>query len=125
MSKVPEDLIYLPAHIWARVANGVATVGVTDHGQKGMGELISCDFPGAGTIIESDEILGSLESAKTVIDLPSPVSGEIIEINELLEREPRLVNEDPYGKGWIAKIRISEEPRNFLDARVYEKFCDD
>lgn len=116
---IPEDLYYLPSHQWARINGDIAEVGITDFAQKALGGITWIELPESGQKIGSDESLASVESAKTVSDVLSPVSGEIVEINAELEDKPELCNEDPYGAGWIAKIKIDKKSPALLDAAAY------
>lgn len=105
----PEDLKYTKEHEWIR-DNGddTATIGVTDFAQSELGDIVFVELEPEGTEFEKDDVFGTVEAVKTVSELFAPVDGEIIEINETLEAEPELVNDDPYGDGWMVKISISE-----------------
>ena len=122
----PDDLYYNREHIWIRVQGSRGTVGVTDYAQREMGEILFVDLPEEGSQVEKDEVLGSLESSKTVAELRSPISGELVSTNKDLEEEPSLVNDDPYGKGWLAMIEIDDpgELEEMLNAADYEDFLE-
>ena len=122
----PDDLYYNRAHIWVRVQGSRGTVGVTDFAQREMGEVLFADFPEEGSPIEKNDVLGTLESSKTVAELHSPMSGEIVSVNKDLEEEPSLVNDDPYGKGWLVVIEIDDpgDLEDMLNAADYEDFLE-
>jgi len=122
----PDDLYYNRAHIWVRVEGSRGTVGITDFAQREMGEVLFADFPEEGSPIEKNEVLGTLESSKTVAELHSPMSGEIVSVNKDLEEEPSLVNDDPYGKGWLLVIEIDDpgDLEDMLNAADYEDFLE-
>lgn len=106
----PEDLKYTKEHEWLRDnADGTATVGVTDFAQSELGDIVFVELEPEGTEFEQDEVFGTVEAVKTVSELFAPVAGEIIEINGALEAEPELVNDDPYGDGWMVKIAVADE----------------
>lgn len=104
----PEELRYTKDHEWIRLEGDTATVGITDYAQRELGDIVYVDVEKDGEEVDADDTFGSVEAVKTVSDLFMPVSGEIIEINEALEDEPELVNSDPYGKGWIIKIKVAD-----------------
>jgi len=103
----PENLKYSKDHEWVRVEGDVAYVGITDFAQRELGEIVYVDVTTVGESLSASEIFGSVEAVKTVSDLLIPVSGEIVEMNAELEDKPELINEDPYGKGWIVKVSLS------------------
>jgi len=106
----PENLKYTKEHEWLRDnSDGTATVGVTDFAQSELGDIVFVELEPEGTEFEQDEVFGTVEAVKTVSELFAPVAGEIIEINEVLEAEPELVNDDPYGDGWMVKIAVADE----------------
>lgn len=119
----PSNIKYYPEHTWAKVEGDIAVVGITDHAQDQLGEILYVDLPDKGKKIKQGEVFGSIESAKVASDLYAPMSGEVIEINEELEDSPELVNESPYEKGWMIKIKISnaEELKKLMDNTSYEK----
>src|SRR5436190_17565779 len=108
MSNVPEDLKYAKSHEWVRVSGGVATVGITDHAQHELTDIVFLELPETGRKVKAGEACAVVESVKTASDIYSPVSGEITEINPAAVADPALVNSDPYGKGWFYKIKLSD-----------------
>lgn len=122
----PEDLYYSQAHNWVRLTGNRGTVGITDFAQQEMGEILYTELPDEGLQIEQGDIFGTLESSKTVAELFSPVSGEVISINKDLEEEPSLVNDDPYGKGWLMVLELDDpsELQGLFSAVEYEDFLE-
>jgi glycine cleavage system H protein len=120
----PAELKYTEDHEWVRIEGDVAFIGITDHAQKELGDIVYVDINTVGDAIEKGEIFGSVEAVKTVSDLFLPVSGKVLELNEDLDAEPELVNSDPYGKGWMVKISISNEAdiADLLSADDYKQF---
>ena len=118
---VPEDLKYTESHEWVRVQDGVATVGITDHAQEELSELVYVELPEAGKQLDKGDPAAVVESVKAASDIYAPVSGEIVAGNALLEGEPAKLNGDPYGDGWIYTIKISNEGDldGLLDAAAY------
>lgn len=118
----PTNLRYTSDHEWIRVEGQEAYVGITDYAQSELGEIVFVDVPTVGEVVAKDETFGSIEAVKTVSDLNIPVTGEVLEFNETLNDHPELVNNDPYGEGWIVKIAIKEaaELDTLLDAAGYE-----
>ncbi|NBC05405.1 MAG: glycine cleavage system protein GcvH [Bacteroidetes bacterium] len=107
--KFPEDLKYTKEHEWIRDnGDGTATVGITDFAQGELGDIVFVELEPEGSEFDQDEVFGTVEAVKTVSELFCPIAGEITEINEVLEDEPELVNTDPYGKGWMVKIKVSD-----------------
>ncbi len=104
----PEDLYYSQDHTWVRVSGNRGTVGITNFAQQEMGEILYTELPVEGSQIEQGDIFGTLESSKTVAELFSPVSGEVISANKDLEEEPSLINDDPYGKGWLMVLELDD-----------------
>ena len=119
---IPSDLKYTKDHEWVSVENGVATVGITDFAQSELGDIVYIDIEGLDETLDQNEVFGSVEAVKTVSDLFMPVSGEVIEFNEELEDAPENVNSDPYGAGWMIKIKVSDmaETEALLDAAGYK-----
>jgi glycine cleavage system H protein len=119
--QVPEDLKYTESHEWIRFEGEVGTVGITDFAQDSLGDIVFLELPEPGTSFQPGETVGVVESVKTVSDILSPVSGEITEVNSGLEANPESVNKDPYGTGWLFKIRIanSDEVSSLLSAADY------
>lgn len=104
--RLPEDLYYHPEHTWARIEGGIATVGITDHAQKELGDVVFVELPKPGRNLVAGQAFGSVESAKSVSELFSPVAGEVLEVNGALEDSPEVINDDPYGAGWMIKVRL-------------------
>ena len=105
---VPEDLRYTKDHEWIRVEGDIGTVGITDHAQEELGDIVFVELPKVGAQLEQSASFGSVESVKAVSDVYSPASGQVTEINEALAEAPEKVNEDPYGQGWIMKLRLTD-----------------
>lgn len=125
MSKILEDLRYAESHEWVKLEGDIATVGITDFAQHELGNIVYVDMPEVGDEVSQGEDFGAVESVKAASDLVSPVSGEVVEINEALEDEPELVNQDAYAN-WIMKVKVSDpsELDNLLDAAAYAKVCE-
>ena len=119
--RFPTDLKYTKSHEWVRIEDGVATMGITDFAQDSLGDVVYFDMPEVGDSFAAGETLGEVESVKAVSDVYAPLSGELIEVNEQLDDSPELINEDPYGKGWICKMSISDnsELASLLDGTTY------
>jgi glycine cleavage system H protein len=119
---IPADLKYTKEHEWIRVEGDVAFVGITDYAQSELGEIVFVDVDSVGETIEQGAVFGSVEAVKTVSDLNMPATGEVLEFNERLNDEPELVNNDPYGEGWMVKITVANpaELDNLLDAEGYK-----
>ena len=107
MSNVPADLKYAKSHEWVRVDGDVATVGITDHAQHELTDIVFCEVPAAGKTVKAGEACAVVESVKTASDIYSPVSGQVIESNKALTDNPALVNQDAFGKGWFFKVKLS------------------
>jgi len=120
---IPSELKFTKDHEWIKVEEDVVTVGVTDFAQRELGDIVYVEVETLDETLEIEEIFGTVEAVKTVSDLFLPVSGEIIEFNELLEDEPEKVNSDPYGEGWMIKIKISDPSQleDLLDADAYKE----
>jgi len=119
----PADLKYTKEHEWAKVEGGTATVGITWHAQDALGDVVYVEVPKVGQTYKQMDEMGVVESVKTVSNLYCPVSGEVLEVNTELNKHPELVNDDPHGRGWIARIKISDpaELNKLLSAEDYEK----
>ncbi len=117
----PEGLLYHPEHDWARVEEGEATLGITWYAQDSLGELVHYEPPDVGATLAKDEPYGELESVKAVSDLISPLSGEVLAVNDRVVEEPETVNADPYGQGWLVRIRLADptEAEGLLDVQAY------
>jgi glycine cleavage system H protein len=122
----PHDLYYTRDHEWVRVEGEVATVGITDFAQKQLGDVVYVELPALGTQLEVHQSIGAIESVKAVSDVFSPVSGEVIAVNEKLNDSPEMVNQDPYGEGWIIKLKMkNKEDLNLLmTSSEYEKYVE-
>lgn len=120
---IPSDLKYTKDHEWVKVEGDIATVGITDFAQGELGDIVYVEVETVDETLEAEEIFGTVEAVKTVSDLFLPVSGEIIEFNESLEDEPEKVNSDPYGEGWMVKIKMSDASQleGLLDAVAYKE----
>ena len=119
---IPQELKYTKDHEWVRVEGDNVVIGVTDFAQKELGDIVYVDVDSEGDTVEVDEVLGSVEAVKTVSDLLMPITGEVIAFNEALEDAPELVNNDPYGDGWMIKVTISDasELDNLMSADEYK-----
>jgi len=120
----PENFRYSKEHEWVLVEDGIATVGITDHAQQELGDIVYVDLPKPGTRVEQGKSLGSVESVKAVSDVFAPVSGEVTEINPALADTPEKLNSDPHGDAWLVKIRLSapDELQTLLSAADYESY---
>jgi glycine cleavage system H protein len=118
----PDDLRYHPEHDWARIEDDVATFGITWYGQDQLGEIVFFDAPEVGAIVTKDQSYAEVESVKAVSDVIAPLSGEIVEVNEALGDGSEKINEDPYGDGWLVKVRLSDpsEDDALMDSQAYE-----
>lgn len=125
MSTIKEGLLYSDSHEWVSIEGEIATIGISDYAQHALGSIVYVDMPEVGDEVAAGEDFGAVESVKAASDLISPVSGEVVEINEALEDEPELLNSDAFGN-WIIKVRISDasELDNLLDAAAYAKICE-
>jgi glycine cleavage system H protein len=119
---IPQNLKYTKDHEWVVVEGDIATIGITDFAQSELGDIVFVDITTEGETLDQEEVFGSVEAVKTVSDLFMPISGEIIELNEKLDGDPELVNSDPYGDGWMIKVKISDAAQlnDLLDAAAYE-----
>lgn len=121
---IPEDLQYTKSHEWVRIEGDTATIGITDHAQDELGDVVFIELPGEGDIFDAGESFGTVESVKAVSDLYAPVGGEVVEVNTSLEDAPEKINEDPYGEGWMVKLRTSDEA-DLLSPEEYEKVVEE
>jgi glycine cleavage system H protein len=121
MSHIPETLKYTKDHEWVKIEGDVVTIGVTDYAQGELGDVVFVELPEVGDTVEREETFGSIEAVKAVADIFSPVSGEALEINPALEDDPEIVNKDPYGEGWMLKIKLSDhsELEELMDSAAY------
>jgi glycine cleavage system H protein len=118
----PDDLLYHAEHDWARIEGDVATFGITWYAQDTLGEVVFFEPPAVGTAVTKDAPYTEVESVKAVSDVIAPLSGEVVEVNEALGESPETLNEDPYGEGWMVKVKLSDEGEKeaLLDAAAYE-----
>ncbi len=121
---VPGDLQYTKTHEWVRREGDTATVGITDHAQDELGDVVFIELPEEGASFGAGDAFGTIESVKAVSDLYAPVGGEVVEVNEALNDAPEKINEDPYGEGWIIRLRVSGDG-NLLSAEEYEKVLEE
>jgi glycine cleavage system H protein len=119
----PQDLLYSREHEWVRIQGEMATIGITDFAQDQLGDIVYVDIEALGQSVERNSTFGSVEAVKTVSDLFMPLNGTIVEVNEALGDKPELVNSDPYGKGWMIKIQMEEDPgqADLMNAAEYAK----
>lgn len=122
MSNTPSDLKYASSHEWARLDGDVVTVGITDHAQEALGDLVYVELPEVGDTVAAGDEAGVVESVKAASDIYAPVSGEIIAVNEALGDTPEIINTDPYNEGWIYKIRVTDvsELDNLMSGEEYD-----
>lgn len=120
----PEHFHYTKEHEWVSVENGIGTVGITDHAQEELGDIVFIDLPKIGTSLSKGKVLGSVESVKAVSDIYAPVSGEVIEVNESLATQPEQLNKDAHGAAWLVKLKLSdpEQIKDLLDSAAYRSY---
>jgi glycine cleavage system H protein len=121
---VPEELQYTKSHEWVRTEGDTATIGITDHAQDELGDVVFVELPEAGATFDAGDSFGTVESVKAVSDLYTPVGGEVVEVNGALNDSPEKINEDPYGDGWIVKLSVSDRG-DLLSASDYERFLEE
>jgi glycine cleavage system H protein len=121
---IPDDLQYTKSHEWVRAEEGTVTIGITDHAQEELGDVVFVELPDVGATIGAGDSFGTVESVKAVSDLYTPVGGEVVEVNSSLEDAPEKINDDPYGEGWIVKLSTSEEA-DLLSSEEYEKVVEE
>ncbi|MFX1319605.1 MAG: glycine cleavage system protein GcvH [Promethearchaeota archaeon] len=126
MSKIPTDLLYTKEHEWVRQEDGIVRVGISDYAQEELHEIVMVELPSVGTAVKANEVFGTVDSVKATSELFSPVSGEVVEMNEKLEEAPELVNNDPYGDGWMIAIKMANpnEVKNLMNAETYKSFLE-
>lgn len=124
MSEIPKELLYTETHEWVAIEDGIATCGITDFAQDQLGDIVYVELPEVGSAVVAGEVCGVIESVKAASDLYAPVSGEVVEVNQDLTDAPELINKDPYGDGWLFRVKMSDpsETDALLDAVRYEKF---
>lgn len=120
MSLVPNELQYTKDHEWARIQSDIATIGVTDHAQRELGDIVFVELPKVGQKVTAGETFGTIEAVKTVAELYAPVTGIVTEINTALAQDAGVINQDPYAKGWIIKVKMQDAPTDLLDAAGYQ-----
>jgi len=120
---VPQDLKYTKNHEWVKVDGDIATLGITDHAQSELGDIVFVELPEEGDEFDAGDAIGTIEAVKTVADMNTPVSGEVTQVNEDLEDSSELMNKDPYGDGWIAKLKMSDDSEldDLLSAEEYKE----
>ena len=123
----PKDLRYTKEHEWVRMEGNVATIGITDHAQDSLGDVVYLELPNDGAAVTKDETFGVVESVKAVSDLYSPISGSVIEINDALVDSPEVINGDPYGDAWMLKVEMNSpaEIKELLTADEYKKYVEE
>ncbi len=124
MSQIPEHLQYTETHEWVEIEDGVATTGITDFAQEQLGDIVYIELPEVGSAVVAGEVCGVIESVKAASDLYAPLSGEVVEVNQDLVDAPELINKDPYGDGWMFRIKLSDpsETDGLMDAERYQQF---
>jgi glycine cleavage system H protein len=119
----PENLLYTREHEWIRIENDRGTIGITHYAQDELGDVVFVEFPQVGAKVEAGKPLGTIESVKAVSEIFSPVSGEVVEVNQALDNAPELVNKDPYGNGWLVRVRIDKGPGpDLMSAEQYTEY---
>ncbi|HEY7112205.1 MAG TPA: glycine cleavage system protein GcvH [Thermoanaerobaculia bacterium] len=120
----PEDRHYAQSHEWVKIDGDIGTIGITDHAQKELGEIVYLELPDVGHVFNADEEFGTVESVKAVSELFSPISGEVVEINKGAVTEPGIVNDDPFGDGWLIRLKLStdEEVNKLMTAEQYAEY---
>jgi glycine cleavage system H protein len=124
---IPEDLYYSEEHEWVRLDEDIATIGITDFAQDQLGDIVYVELPAVGERVEAGAVIGELESTKSVSDIFSPLTGEIVSRNDALEAGPEVINSDPYGEGWLIKVRTADEDptASLLEAEAYSALVSD
>ena len=126
MVDIPDDLKYTKEHEWIRVEDEWVEIGITDYAQEALGEIVFVELPGEGDDVTKGDSFGGVESTKSVSDLYSPITGEVVEINEKLLDSPETINEDPYGSGWIIRVKMQDEDEldELMNAESYSNFIE-
>ena len=127
MSKIPPELHYTKEHEWVRLENGNVRVGITDFAQEQLHEIVMVELPSVGTQLKTNEVFGTVDSVKATSELFSPIAGEVIEVNEQLEEAPELINNDPYGEGWMLVLKAADpkELDGLMSVEDYKKFIEE
>ena len=118
----PAERMYTKTHEWVQVSDGEATIGITQYAQEQLGDVVFVELPPPGKQVVQGEVLGNIESVKAVSEVFAPVGGKVTAANSDLEAHPELVNQDPYGKGWLVRVQVSSAPADLMDTAGYEKF---
>ena len=123
MSTIPENLKFTKDHEWTRLEGSRATIGITDHAQDQLTDVVFVELPSVGRVVKAGDVLGTVESVKAVSEIFSPLSGRVVDVNRALEDVPEVVNADPYGKGWMVVLEVADpgEGTNLMDAAAYRK----
>lgn len=123
----PDDVKYAESDEWVRIDGDTATIGISDYAQDALNDIVYVELPDVGDTVEKGDTLGTVESVKAASDFYALVGGEVIEVNSALEDEPELINAEPFGKGWIVKLKLSGEAdtSNLMDAAAYKAYCED
>lgn len=116
---IPKELLYTKSHEWARIEGGEAVIGITHFAQEQLGDLTFVELPAVGDTVQAGAEMGSVESVKAASELYAPVSGEVVAVNEELASAPELVNQDPYGKGWMIRVKLADKPQGLIGADEY------
>ena len=119
----PTDILYAKTHEWVRMEGEEAVIGITDHAQHALGDITYVELPAVGDTLAAGQEMGAVESVKAASDLYSPVSGEVVAVNEVLNDSPEVVNQSPYEQGWMVRVRLSSAPSGLLSAAEYESVC--
>jgi glycine cleavage system H protein len=127
MSTYPDDRLYTKSHEWVRVEGATGTIGITDHAQHELGEVVFVDLPDVGELFDAGQEFGTIESVKAVSEVFLPIAGEIVEINKTLADEPGAINEDAFGDGWLIKVKVTSDGdlSGLMSAADYEKFVEE
>ncbi|MEK6714401.1 MAG: glycine cleavage system protein GcvH [Nitrospirota bacterium] len=123
----PDDLKYHKDHMWLRTSGNKARIGITYYAQEQLGDIVYVEIPETGSEVEANAVIGEIESTKTTSTIEAPVGGRVIEVNDVLDETPEVINEDPYGKGWIAIIEIgnNDEVAHLMDSREYQNYIEE
>ncbi|MEK6583478.1 MAG: glycine cleavage system protein GcvH [Nitrospirota bacterium] len=123
----PDDLKYHKDHMWLRASGNKARIGITYYAQEQLGDIVYVEIPETGSEVEANAVIGEIESTKTTSTIEAPVGGRVIEVNDVLDETPEVINEDPYGKGWIAIIEIgnNDEVAHLMDSREYQNYIEE
>ncbi|MDI6715699.1 MAG: glycine cleavage system protein GcvH [Actinomycetota bacterium] len=124
MLMIPEDLLYFEEHEWVRTENTTATIGISDYAQNALGDIVYVDLPKVGDEVSMGDTVGEIESVKSTSELRTPVSGKVLEVNESIVDTPEIINEDPYGSGWLFKVEMTDptELDELMNAEEYEAY---